>query len=354
MAATGQDLPLKLSLPDGRKIAYLEKGASADSAKHALLILHGLGSSRLANLPGCPEELLQEFGVRMVSIDRWGYGRSDDAPHLTLQSAAHDIAAVGDALALGPKFWLLGYSGGGAYCWAAARYIPQRIAGIAMWAPVGCYHWKGITEEERNAMMKLMTSNSRTMLTWGGRVPHWLVRFYIRHALVLTAGDQWVRRCQVGLSPPDREYLADPQNAEALRRDNLESLAAGGHGAGMAKDLQLFHGSWKFEPADIAEGYKGPIHIWQGTDDWLVPLGLQQWVANQVPQTVTLHELLGEGHLSWFCHKPEHHRQVLSVLFPTAEESTAQEPSGGAAPPATDDGASDEVTSPPVQNRGKL
>lgn len=352
MASPDDPSPLKLSLPDGRKLAYLEKGASASAARHSLLILHGLGSSRLANMPGVPEELLHEFGVRLVAVDRWGYGRSDDAPHLTLESAAHDIVAAGDALGLGPRFWLLGYSGGGAYCWAAARYIPHRIAGIAMWAPVGCYHWKGITDDERNAMFQLMTSNSRAMLNFGGHMPYWAVRLYIRYFLAPSAGDKWVRRCQVGLSPPDRAYLADPQHADSLRRDNLESLAAGGHGAGMAKDLQLFHGSWKFEPSDVGGVFEGPIHIWQGTDDWLVPLGIQQWARNQLPNVVTLHELPGEGHLSWFCDKPENHRAVLSVLFPLPREAgseTAPQAAG-----AEGEGALQVAAPAPVHNRGKL
>lgn len=83
-----------------------------------------------------------EMGVRLVSIDRPGYGLSDFNRRQTLESAANDIAKVADILELGQKFWLLGYSCGGAYCWAAARYIPHRIAGIAMWAPVGNYWWK--------------------------------------------------------------------------------------------------------------------------------------------------------------------------------------------------------------------
>lgn len=85
---------------------------------------------------------MKEMGVRLVSIDRPGYGQSDFNRHQTLESAAHDIAKVADILELGQKIWLLGYSCGGAYCWAAARYIPHRIAGIAMWAPVGNYWWK--------------------------------------------------------------------------------------------------------------------------------------------------------------------------------------------------------------------
>lgn len=93
-------------------------------------------------MPGVSDSLLKEMGVRLIAIDRPGYGLSTPCPSQTFQTAAADIAHIADALELGEKIWLLGYSTGGAYSWGAARYIPERIAGIALWAPVGNYWWK--------------------------------------------------------------------------------------------------------------------------------------------------------------------------------------------------------------------
>lgn len=41
-----------VGLPDGRRIAYREQGVGKDVAKRSLLVLHGLGSSRIAGMPG--------------------------------------------------------------------------------------------------------------------------------------------------------------------------------------------------------------------------------------------------------------------------------------------------------------
>lgn len=41
-----------LQLPDGRQIAYREQGLNKKTATRSLLVLHGLGSSRIAGMPG--------------------------------------------------------------------------------------------------------------------------------------------------------------------------------------------------------------------------------------------------------------------------------------------------------------
>jgi pimeloyl-ACP methyl ester carboxylesterase len=131
-----------IMLADGRRIAYEEKGVEKRMAKQSLLVLHGVPSSHIVGMLGVSEDLLKEMGVRLLSIDRPGYSLSDFNQKQTYKSVAGDIAEIADALELGEKFWLLGYSGGGPYCWAAARFIPERLAGIATWAPVGNYGWK--------------------------------------------------------------------------------------------------------------------------------------------------------------------------------------------------------------------
>ncbi|CAI5478462.1 unnamed protein product [Closterium sp. Yama58-4] len=347
-----------------RRIAYLEKGMGAAQASRTLLVLHGLGSSRLANMPGVPDELLCSFGVRLVAIDRPGYGQSDPAPDLSLHSFCEDLEELADLLALGRKFYLLGYSAGGAYCWAAAHYIPHRILGIAMWAPFSSFYWQGISEQDREAMFACMTPHSRRSLRLGRYAPLWLIRLFIRNFVVPFSGPLRLQRLQHSLSHADRQYLLHPHGAQALLNDNTESLLMGSHGEGMAKDVELFSRPWPFHILDIgcfsnaqsvrdlttssdtrnlgdtatiqdstcepskitsssssthppAKNLPPPflVHIWHGTEDVLVPLSLQRWLQQQLPHLVRLYELPGEGHLSWFCHQPQNHHQVLSTLF---------------------------------------
>lgn len=51
-AKMGEEEVKFLKLGDGRRIAYREQGLSKETATKSLLVLHGLGSSRVAGMPG--------------------------------------------------------------------------------------------------------------------------------------------------------------------------------------------------------------------------------------------------------------------------------------------------------------
>ncbi|KAL5208967.1 hypothetical protein ABZP36_004590 [Zizania latifolia] len=61
-------------------------------------------------------------------------------------------------------------------------------------------------------------------------------------------------------------------------------------------------------------GFLGPIHIWQGMDDRMVPPSVTEYIRRVVPGA-TVHKLLDEGHFSYFCFCDECHRQIFSTLF---------------------------------------
>ena len=80
--------------------------------------------------------MLEELDAYVVSFDRPGYGESD--PHVNRNFVSHneDVLAVADSMGA-KKFFLLGVSAGGAYSWAAASMIPERIRGVLLISSAG-------------------------------------------------------------------------------------------------------------------------------------------------------------------------------------------------------------------------
>ncbi|CAI5463395.1 unnamed protein product [Closterium sp. Yama58-4] len=124
----------RVKLPDGRHVAVCEWGAAASDARVTIVVLHGTPSCRLVGIPMINPSLLLARKIRIVSFDRPGIGQSDYHPGWTLHSSASDLLYLAPLLSLPPKFWVLGYSGGGPHALAAARFLPDRLAGVVLWA----------------------------------------------------------------------------------------------------------------------------------------------------------------------------------------------------------------------------
>src|SRR6185295_6433650 len=115
-----------LRLPDGRNLSYLQVGA-ADGP--AIFHFHGHGSSRLEAL--MLAESASALGLRVISFDRPGIGRSDPITGDRLLGWPADVAAAADALNI-DKFAVQGMSAGGPYALACAHAMPDRLTALAL------------------------------------------------------------------------------------------------------------------------------------------------------------------------------------------------------------------------------
>jgi pimeloyl-ACP methyl ester carboxylesterase len=111
-----------LDTPEGRRIGWMARGPADGTPA---LYLHGSPGSRLEQLL-IPAEVLDRFGVRLISVDRPGYGNTDPLPG-ERSARARDVLAVCDALGVG-RFPVIGVSGGGSNAVTLAAIAPDRVA----------------------------------------------------------------------------------------------------------------------------------------------------------------------------------------------------------------------------------
>ncbi|KAL4183018.1 hypothetical protein AMTRI_Chr11g96050 [Amborella trichopoda] len=115
----------RVRLKDDRLLAYFEKGDARAKATYKIVMAHGFHCSRYDSLLAS-QEFLEEHGVYILSYDRAGYGESDPNPKRSVKSEAFDVENLADALQLGPKFYVMGFSMGGHTVWSCLKYIPHR------------------------------------------------------------------------------------------------------------------------------------------------------------------------------------------------------------------------------------
>jgi pimeloyl-ACP methyl ester carboxylesterase len=121
----------------GRCLGAAEFG---DADGTAVLWAHGGPGSRLE--PAWLDAAAAQAGLRIIGIDRPGYGMSTPQPGRTISSVVVDMLAVADQLAI-DRFATVGVSTGGAYALALAAFAPSRVLGVVAccsmtdmsWAP---------------------------------------------------------------------------------------------------------------------------------------------------------------------------------------------------------------------------
>jgi pimeloyl-ACP methyl ester carboxylesterase len=60
---------------------------------------------------------------------------------------------------------------------------------------------------------------------------------------------------------------------------------------GLVTDAELLYRKWAFDVTTIER----PVHMWQGTDDTLVPFSINKTIADRMPGAVW-HPVEGAGH----------------------------------------------------------
>lgn len=125
MSSAGTD-SRTLRLRDGRLLGYAEYG---DPGGPALFYFHGFPGSRLEARLG--DAVAARNGVRLIALDRPGFGLSHFKPGRTISEWPDDVVELADALGI-DRFAVMGVSGGGPYVAACALKIPHRLIGAAM------------------------------------------------------------------------------------------------------------------------------------------------------------------------------------------------------------------------------
>ncbi|XP_026445626.1 uncharacterized protein LOC113346296 isoform X1 [Papaver somniferum] len=279
----------RVKLSDGRHLAYKEHGVPKDEAKYKIAYIHGFDSYRLNTIPLSPE-LAEELGIYMVSFDRPGYGESDPNPKRTEKGIALDVEELADQLNLGNKFYVLGFSMGGQATWGCLKYIPHRLAGATLVAPVINYWWPGFPADlSKEAYQKQFLQDQ-----WTLRVAHYTPFLtYWWNTQKLFPASSVASKAPGIFSAQDLELLPKipPVDKAPIRQQGeFESLY---------HDLNVGFGKWEFDPMDLENPFadsEGAVHLWHGDEDLLVPVSLQRYIVGKLPW-IQYHELKGAGHL---------------------------------------------------------
>lgn len=281
-------------LPDGRRLAFARYG---DPRGVATFYFHGWPGSRLeAQLT---DAIARRDGVRIIAVDRPGYGGSDFAPGRSLLDWPGDVSALADALGFS-RFGVIGVSGGGPYVAACALRLEDRLDR----ACIVC----GLGPIDGPDDLEGMLPFNRFGLRMVRRLPS-----LARPALSLVAPvarrspERFVDRLARRTTAPDRRFFENPEHRAAFRDTFREGFRQGARGP--AWDIRLYARPWGFELEDV----RVAIDLWHGGDDVVVPIAMGRTVERRLPRCrARYHE--ADGHFSVVADRAEDIFRVLSVI----------------------------------------
>ncbi|MES2681923.1 MAG: alpha/beta hydrolase [Pseudomonadota bacterium] len=289
-----------IQLGDGRRLGYSETAASGDSA---VLYLHGNPGSRREVLRPAYLAAFKRAGLRVISIDRPGYGDSDPPLEKGHLPFARDIEVLMDQLGL-PSAVVVGHSRGTLPAISLGVRLPDRITAVGVFGPTGL--------PDDRELMRSQSAEARLMLQ--------LVRSAPAFARSLFRVNSWVdRQFPAGAARRMARFMssaADRAQLQASGQTFVETLAAG-----MRRDPAFAIDDWRswlvdplgFDPTSLRQ----PLLLWIGSEDGLCPARPVHHMAARIAGA-QLRSLPGLGHL----HTPE----VLVELMQATLSAEASAP----------------------------
>lgn len=250
---------------------------------------HGLPVFYFHGLPGSRREAQMfhracaDHGVRLLAVDRPGYGLSAPIAASPLQRWPRLIAALADTLGIA-RFHVLGLSGGAPYALACASALHARVRGTALCGGLG-----EVCGVEQRLRMAIQARLGFRLAEYGAV---W-VRCVYGYAAAAAARSvpRAVLAAMTRLNPePDRSVLQQPE-MRALYVANLREAFRQGAVGGVA-DLCAVVRPWEFDLERVRA-----LQLWHGTRDGIVPIEHSERLVARAPYAHLL-RLEGEGHFS--------------------------------------------------------
>jgi pimeloyl-ACP methyl ester carboxylesterase len=250
-------------LSDGRALAFAEWG---DPSGVPVIHFHGIPGSRLERY--AEDSIYERLGIRYVTVDRPGYGRSDPRPGRTFTDWASDVSELADAIGLA-RFSILGVSGGCPFALATAHELPRRIDRIAIVSGVG--------PSDRSGAFAGMDVLER-MTYWASPRYPWLTALGTRAFMGAAAGAARVGARAAALRVPV-PLVKNPATLGRVADILSESMRQGARAT--VDENILCARPWGFSPSAVAT----PVTLWHGDKDGTVPLHHAEHLASVLPNS---------------------------------------------------------------------
>lgn len=270
-------------LKDGRRLGFVEYG---DPSGKPVILFHDLWGNRTLRHPD--DAIIKQLGIRLIGIDRPGYGMSTRKMDRTFMDVVDDTMMLVKALNLS-QFAVLGYSAGAPYALATAYRFPQfvtRCAVVSSLPPMD--DPQGFQAINSNyARLFQLASNMETFYRILMQGFFWIDS--------QRQPDQYIHELTASMPIVDQEIMKNV-NVFQERRAMWDTIRQNGSDTFVDEMVTLVK-SWGFRLQSI----QTPVDIWWGESDTFSAPAVGKRMADFMPNA-TLHLTPKAGHLILYSH----------------------------------------------------
>lgn len=301
--------PLEVKLPGAGTGRILTYEIAGDPHGVPVFLHHGMPGSSTGPRPR--NAVLYRLGVKLISYNRPGYGRSTRWEGRKVADAARDVEFLADYLGH-KRFAVMGRSGGGPHALACAALLPHRVV--------------------RTAVLVSFAPPDALDLDWyremvGSNVDAYREATFDRDQLIETLrirADRTLRNpshlldlLRTEMTATDARIVDEVAVHEQLLQNYHDALTDGPFG--WIDDVFALRDDWGFKP----ESVQVPVRLWHGEDDRFAPASHTQWLGDRIPGA-TLEVQPGAAHFGALPVVPRLLEWLATPAqdFDTAPEST--------------------------------
>ncbi|MFC1237333.1 alpha/beta fold hydrolase [Vibrio sp. F74] len=236
--------------------------------------------SRLQQHPN--NRTLFDHNIRLITIDRPGFGLSTADPHRTLASIARDVDTLADCLNL-DRYSLMGFCGGGPYALAAASLLKERIvhttivSTVTPYQPINLFH--GVKSSNKFLAQIAMRAPS---------ILHPLLKIITNN--LMKDHELYFDQVYQHLCKSDAAALSETEVTDNFLLAFREAMRQGPNA--FCEDLVILSRLWNIDFETIVS----PVTIWHGSLDQHVPVQLARKFHRSLSNS-KFHEFENLGHL---------------------------------------------------------
>jgi pimeloyl-ACP methyl ester carboxylesterase len=234
----------------------------------------------------------RQLGIRMIAIDRPGYGLSDFQEARTYLDWPNDIGELADHLGV-DRFAVLGWSSGGPYAAVVAHQLPERVAVAVIVAGEGPYASDDYPQSVLHDSTTFNGSGANKLFIWSANNGPWLMQALFRLSRIMFFNDPLgVMETSGGfeMSAKDEHFFTQEFRYE-YGAEMIEAFRQGAEG--VTHEYTIERLNWPFALEDIQSP---TVLVFHGAEDTAVHPKVGEYVCSRIPSCDEPTIYPGEGH----------------------------------------------------------